>query len=132
MAAVHVEYEGKLRTRCVLNGKEIVTDAPKEVRGLGEMFSPTDLLAASLGSCILTMMGIYAEKLKVDLSGTTVVVEKEMLPQRVKKMKVVVKCPRRFEPDVIKRLQDAAEGCPVHHSLHPDVQQELIFHWGEA
>ena len=131
MVSVKVEHEGKLRTRCVLNGQEILTDAPKEVRGLGEMFSPTDLLAASLGSCILTMMALFAEKLKVDFSGTSLVVEKEMTPRRVTKIKVVVKCPHRFDPEITKRLQEAAEGCPVHHSLHPDVQQELVFHWGE-
>lgn len=133
---MNIYYEGQLRTRCVHeNGEEIKTDAPKDNMGKGELFSPTDLLAAALGSCVLTLMGIFANKLKVDISGARVSLTKEMSkapPRRISRITLHIYCPHTFSPEVTKSLEEAAKHCPVHQSLHPEVVQELIFHWGEA
>ena len=135
MVQIEVKYEGNLSTRCIHleNRAEIVTDAPKDNHGRGEMFSPTDLLAVSLGSCLLTIMGIVAEKLKVDLSGSKALVTKEMskdLPRRIVKIQVLFECPRQFSSEITQKLEVASKGCPVHHSLHPELKQEIIFTWG--
>jgi uncharacterized OsmC-like protein len=137
MAEVEIWYEGDLSTRCVLkdNGAVISTDAPKEIQGLGRAFSPTDLLAASVGSCILTMMGMVARRRQLDLKGTRLIITKEMQAapaRRVGRIKVDLYCPQQFSPDVVDQLTKAAEACPVKQSLHPDIQQEITFHWGEA
>ncbi len=130
-------YEGNLRTevRHTENGAVIQTDAPKDNHGKGELFSPTDLLAAALGSCVVTVMGIVAEKLKIDLKGLRGEVEKEMArspSRKVGKIVVHIYCPSLFDAAITSRLEQAGIGCPVHQSLHPDVQQQIIFHWGEA
>jgi putative redox protein len=135
MVEIDIRYEGNLSTRCIHQGNqaEIVTDAPKDNHGKGEMFSPTDLLAASLGSCLLTIMGIAAEKMKVDISGARVKVTKEMskdLPRRIVKISVLFYCPKQFSSDITQKLESSSKGCPVHFSLHPDLEQEIIFTWG--
>lgn len=135
MAAIDIFYEGDLSTRCVHRetGVEIQTDAPKDNQGRGRMFSPTDLMAVALGSCILTVMGILAKRLNIDISGSKATVSKEMQSapsRRIGKITVELFCPHHFDPETTKRLERAGEGCPVHHSLHPDIQQEIIFHWG--
>jgi putative redox protein len=137
MVKITVTYEGNLRTAAVHeeSGSVIKTDAPKDNHGRGEFFSPTDLLAAALGTCVVTIMGILANKLKVDLKGLRATVEKEMakMPSRkVGKIIIHIFCPSTFDPETTSKLEQAGIGCPVHHSLHPDVQQEIIFHWGEA
>lgn len=136
MAEIEIYYEGDLSTRSVHrgNGDEIFTDAPVDNQGKGRKFSPTDLLAVSLGSCVLTLMGIAAKKLGVDLVGTKVVVTKEMrsAPARmIGKLKIILTSPHTYTPEITERLQRAAEGCPVHHSLHPDIIQEFVYHWGQ-
>jgi putative redox protein len=136
MVKITVTYAGNLRTKAVHveSGAVIQTDAPKDNHGKGELFSPTDLLAVSLGTCVLTLMGIVAQKLKVNLTGLRATVDKEMatLPaRRIGRVVVHVYCPQQFEGDVSAKLEKAGMGCPVHHSLHPDVQQEIIFHWGQ-
>lgn len=136
MARIEITYEGSLKTRCVHseNKAEIVTDAPKDNQGKGEMFSPTDLLAASLGSCVLTLMGIAANRLKVDLTGLRLTVEKEMaqLPsRRIGRLLLHIYCPQTFDHDTIQKLETAGIHCPVHQSLHPDTKQEFFFHWGQ-
>jgi putative redox protein len=137
MTQIDIAYEGNLRTRCVHTGnqQQLVTDAPKDNKGKGEMFSPTDLLAAALGSCVLTLMGIAGQQLKLDLSGLRLTVEKEMakLPsRRIGRLVVHVYCPQTFDPDTTQKLETAGSHCPVHQSLHPDTKQEFFFHWGEA
>lgn len=137
MTQVDIEYLGGLRTRCLHkeSGDEIETDAPKDNHGKGEKFSPTDLVSAALGSCVLTVMGILAERLKLDLTGTTAEVVKEMESapsRRIGKLKVLIRCPRTFDKQEIDRLERVAMSCPVHHSLHPDIHQEFIFQWGET
>lgn len=136
MADIEIYYEGDLSTRAVHreNKDEVFTDAPLDNQGKGRKFSPTDLLAVSLGSCVLTIMGIAAKKLGVDLRGTKVVVTKEMrsAPARmIGKLKVVLTSPHTFTSEITQRLQKAAEGCPVHYSLHPEIVQEFVYHWGQ-
>ena len=137
MTQIEVFYEGNLRTRCIHsdNGKEIVTDVPKESMGKGEMFSPTDLLAAALGSCVTTLMGLTGSRLKVSLEGLRITVQKEMaaLPsRRIGRLVVHVYCPQTFDADICQKLEAAGSHCPVHQSLHPEIRQEFFFHWGQA
>jgi putative redox protein len=137
MTQIEVFYEGNLRTRCVHsdNKEEIVTDAPKDNMGKGEMFSPTDLLAAALGSCVATLMGIAGNRLKVNLEGLRMTLEKEMaaLPsRRIGRLIVHVYCPQTFDAEISQKLETAGSHCPVHQSLHPEMQQEFFFHWGQA
>ena len=135
MTEIAIWYEGDLSTRCVHsdNGAEVLTDAPKDNQGLGRVFSPTDLFAASLGSCMLTLMGIAAKRLNVDLKGMHAKVTKEMVVapvRRIGKLRVEFSCPHAFSEDVIGKLVRAAETCPVHHSLHPDIVLEFSYQWG--
>ncbi len=134
MTEVNIKYEGDLRTRCthLESGAEIVTDAPKDNHGLGRMFSPTDLLAASLGSCTLTIMGIAANKLKLDLKGThaTVIKEMQATPRRISKLTVAVNCPKSFDEQTTQKLVAAAHECPVLRSLGAEVEVDITFSWG--
>ena len=135
MSGIEVIYEGQLSTRCILEEtkEEICTDGPKEIQGRGQFFSPTDLFAASLGSCILTMMGMAAHRMKVELGRTKAFVSKELskdLPRRIQKIQVRIECPVSFSEEVRLKLETAAKTCPVHHSLHPDMEQQITFQWG--
>lgn len=137
MGKIDVYYEGNLATKCVHeeSGKVILTEAPKDNQGKGGQFSPTDLVGAALGSCLLTIMGMHAERLKVDLTGARVMLSKEMVSfpkRRIGKLKLHFFCPGNFAPEVIEVLEKAAKECPVHHSLHPELIQEFVFTWGFA
>jgi putative redox protein len=135
MVAIRLEYEGDLHAKAVHgpSGTELNTDAPKDNQGRGETFSPTDLTAASLGSCMLTTMGIMARTLNLDIAGAKAVVEKEMTssgPRKIQRLTVQIKMPKAFgEKDQLK-LERAAHACPVARSLHPDVEQVVEFSWG--
>ena len=125
-------YEGQLR--CTLthepSGSIIHTDAPKDNMGRGEAFSPTDLVAAALGSCMLTVMGIAAAKHNIDLKSTTVEVSKEMITspeRRIGKIGVLLKMCPGIPQEKRALLEAAAHSCPVHKSLHPDVQTPIQF-----
>ena len=134
MEKYKISYLSDLSTECThSSGAVIRTDAPKDNQGKGELFSPTDLLAVSLGSCMLTMMAISARQWKVDLKGTIVDVQKEMSvdsPRRIIRLIVRFRCPVHVSTDVQKKLEEAAIHCPVHASLHPDIKQEIEFNWG--
>ena len=134
MSEVVIWYEGNLSTRSIEeHGTEIITDAPKDNQGLGRTFSPTDLVGVALGSCSLTLMGIAAKKLNVDIGNTRAVVTKNMSarpPRRIAVLHVEVFCPFQFSEQVTAALIEAVETCPVHKSLHPDMAQEFVFHWG--
>ncbi|MDE3045684.1 MAG: OsmC family protein [Verrucomicrobiota bacterium] len=127
-------YQGELRTVCRHeSGVELVTDAPKDNQGKGESFSPTDLVAVALASCMLTLMGIAARKLGIDLKGMTAEAEKEMAAhpsRRIGKLVVRIRCPLALSPEQRAKLEQAALTCPVHASLHPDIKQEIDFVWG--
>jgi putative redox protein len=135
MVEVTVEYEGSLRCTAVHgpSGTQIETDAPKDNMGKGERFSPTDLLATGLGSCILTILGIMAQRHNLDLSGTSVRVSKEMVAQpvrRIGKLAVEIRIPVPLAEEQKQRLISAAEACPVKKSLHPDIEIPMTWNWG--
>lgn len=132
MVKINIVYEGQLR--CSLkhepSGSVIQTDAPVDNMGKGEAFSPTDLVAAALGSCVVTVMGIAANRHQIDLTGTTADVAKEMvsLPvRRVGKITVTVRMPASVPQDKRKMLETAALSCPVHKSLRPDIEMPIQF-----
>ena len=130
-----VAYKGALRTECthLQSGSGIETDAPVDNHGKGERFSPTDLMATSLGTCMLTVMGIKAESMGVKLDGMEVEVEKIMKadPRRVGGINLFFKIPESLQSadeKTTKILKHTAETCPVQHSIHPDI--EVNIHWG--
>lgn len=134
MVQVNIAYQGELRCEAVHqpSGTVIQTDAPKDNHGKGESFSPTDLLATALGTCMMTLMGIAARNLQLDLSGSTVVVNKEMVAQptrRVGALHVVITVPVPVSEEQKQKLRTAAMTCPVHQSLHPDVKIPVDFRW---
>ena len=127
-------YLGDLRTQITHgpSGTVIETDAPVDNHGKGERFSPTDLVAASLGSCMLTIMGIVAKRDAIDISGTSVAVGKHMtseLPRRIAKIMVAFTMPATVAAEHRTKLERAAHTCPVALSLHPEVQQVVTFAW---
>jgi putative redox protein len=135
MVAIELEYEGELHCKAVHgpSGTVLATDAPKDNQGRGESFSPTDLVATALGSCMLTVMGIMARTLGVDLKGTMATVEKEMAtaPTRmIGSLSVKIHVPHEVSQENRTKLERAAHTCPVHRSLHPDVQKPIEFVWG--
>jgi len=132
MVKMNIVYEGNLR--CALthepSGSVIRTDAPTDNMGKGEAFSPTDLMAAALGSCMLTVMGIVAGRHNIDLKGTTVEVSKEMVTspvRRIGKISVIFHMSPGIPQGKRTMLEAAAHSCPVHKSLHPDVQTPIEF-----
>ncbi len=134
MVAIQLEYQGDLHCQAVHGPSETVltTDAPKDNQGRGESFSPTDLVATALGSCILTVMGITARSLNIDLAGTTATVEKEMVNapvRRIQRLSVRIHVPHPVSEAHRQTLEKAAHTCPVHQSLHPDVQKPIEFTW---
>jgi putative redox protein len=133
---IGIVYEGELRCRCEHgpSGVVLATDAPLDNQGRGESFSPTDLVATALGSCMMTIMGIMARRHDYPIEGTTVRVVKEMVQEpvrRIGKLSVEfhVKNGSRLSEADRKRLEQAAYTCPVHKSLHPDIQIPVIFNW---
>jgi len=129
-----VVYEGSLRTRAthLYSGTEILTDAPLDNQGLAQSFSPTDLVATALGSCMMSIMGIKARDMKLDLKGTEIEITKVMAsdPRRISEVHATLKFPPNNFTDKDKAiLENAAKTCPVAKSLHPDIKQELVFVW---
>lgn len=134
MVVIHGTYQGQLHCQAVHepSGALLDTDAPKDNHGKGESFSPTDLVATALGSCMLTVMGIAAQRLKVDLTGATVYVQKEMAAapvRRIGRLTVHLHFPMAVSISDQKQLEAAALSCPVHKSLHPDIDLPITFHW---
>jgi len=135
MVEIAIEYLGELRCQATHgpSGTKMVTDAPTDNMGRGESFSPTDLVATALGTCMLTIMGIVAQRDGIDLAGTRVKVTKEMAAtpvRRIGRLTVEFHVPARLsEADQIK-LQKAALTCPVHKSLHPEIDIPIDFHFG--
>jgi uncharacterized OsmC-like protein len=134
MVSIKINYEGGLHCLATHgpSGTELPTDAPRDNMGQGAAFSPTDLVAAGFGTCILTTMGIVAQRLDLDIRGGTVYVEKHMSddrPRRIVRLAARVRMP--LPPDHGHRgaLEAAAHGCPVHHSLHPDVVKDVTLEW---
>lgn len=135
MVSIDFEYEGDLHCRAVHgpSGTALATDAPKDNQGRGESFSPTDLVATALGSCMLTTMGILARTLGVDIAGAKATVGKEMVSSPLRtigRLTVRIQVPRRVNEENRAKLERAAHTCPVARSLHPDVHIPTEFLWG--
>ena len=135
MVHIDITYEGGLRTRAVHgpSGTELITDAPTDNQGKGESFSPTDLLATSVGSCMLTIMGIVAERHEWDMKGATARVVKSMAAdpkRRVSEVAVTITVPGDFDDKARKALERAAMTCPVHTTLGDKVELPVTFQWG--
>ena len=128
-------YKGNLRNEVthLQSGTKILTDAPLDNHGKGESFSPTDLLASSLGCCMLTIMGISAQSYGFSLEGTRVETEKIMGtdPRRVVEIKIDFHFPEgsNFTPQQKRIIESTAKTCPVANSLHPDLKKTINFNW---
>lgn len=127
-------YTGQLGCKATHgpSGNTLVTDAPVDNGGKGESFSPTDLVATALGTCVLTIVGLVSGRHKLDLTGTKVTVTKEMVQQPVRRiggLRTVVTVPANAVTDqsMRDRLEAAARKCPVHQSLHPDIDAPIEF-----
>jgi uncharacterized OsmC-like protein len=134
MVKIIGEYQGDLH--CVAthgpSGNTVVTDAPKDNQGRGEAFSPTDLTATSLATCIATTMALAARRGGVELKGLRYEVTKEMsvgAPRRIVRLATTVWLPVARTDELAKVLEYAANHCPVHASLHPQVEKPIVIHW---
>jgi putative redox protein len=133
---IDIEYQGDLRSVAVHGPSQtrLTTDAPVDNHGKGESFSPTDLVATALGSCVMTLMGIVAQRGHLDIAGTRVHVVKEMIQEPVRRigaLKVTVTVPADKAAHLSAadrtKMENAARHCPVHKSLHPDIHAPIDF-----
>jgi len=131
-------YQGELHCQATHgpSGNRLSTDAPLDNGGRGEAFSPTDLVATALSTCVLTILGLVAQRHELDLTGTTVHVTKEMVQspvRRIGRLAVMVTYPASatIDEEMSKRLESAARQCPVHQSLHPDIDAPIEFQTGK-
>jgi len=134
MVEINAVYEGTLRCSAIHgpSGSSIETDAPVDNHGRGERFSPTDLLATALGTCMMTIMGIFAERNEIDLKGTKVRVLKEMTPEPprfIARLRVTIEVPLPADHPKAKAIEKGALTCPVYLSLHPDIEKQVTFNW---
>jgi putative redox protein len=134
METVKTIYLGDLRTEAthLRSGEKVLTDAPPDNQGKGAYFSPSDLLAASLGSCMLTIMGIAARTHGINIDKAEVRITKIMAsdPRRVSEIQIIFDMPARHYSDREKSiLSNAAINCPVAKSIHPDIKQQLTFNY---
>jgi serine/threonine protein kinase/uncharacterized OsmC-like protein len=134
MVEIKLNYEGNLHCSVVHlpSGNQISTDAPLDNNGLGQAFSPTDLVAAALASCIATVIGIVARRKDIAVEGMTVVARKFMSadqPRRIVRLELDVSLPLPHSHPDRQLLESAARGCPVHQSIHPDIQVEMNWSW---
>lgn len=133
MATSKVTYLGALRTSSqhLQSGTEIISDAPVDNNGKGEAFSPTDFVANALASCMFTVMGIKANSMDVDFSGSTAEVTKVMGidPRRITEIHVTFTMNLTSDEKTRTILEKTAMTCPVHFSLHPDIKKEIVFNW---
>ncbi len=136
MPTVSTTYLGQLRTQATHNqsGTQILTDAPTDNMGKGEAFSPTDLTATSLGTCIITTMAIVAQRHDILLDGSTLEINKVMsvtAPRRIAKIEVTlqIKSNRPLTEDERTKLERTAHTCPVSLSLHPETEQVIVINW---
>ena len=130
-----IVYEGNLRTVAthLASGTAIQTDAPVDNQGKGERFSPSDLVATALGSCMMTIMGIKARDMEVDLKGTRLDVEKIMKsdPRRIGGVNITFSFPEQLRIDDKQKtiLERAAHTCPVIYSINPEIEVKVVFNW---
>ena len=136
MVEIKIAYEGQLRCKAVHgpSGQTLLTDAPTDNMGKGEFFSPTDLVAAAMGTCMLTVMGIVANRHKIDMTGSTATVVKEMAAapaRRIGTLKVAITVPTDLTDEQKKILENAAMACPVHKSISHEVNIPVEFKWAK-
>jgi putative redox protein len=134
MVEVQIDYEGDLHCNAlhVPSGNRLVTDAPVDNNGRGEAFSPTDLVATALGACMATVIGIVAKRKEIAVEGMKVNVRKHMSedqPRRIAKLELDLTLPLPADHPERKVLESAARGCPVHHSIHPDIEVVMKWNW---
>ena len=132
---IDVIYQGGLRCAATHapSATTIFTDAPVDNHGKGESFSPTDLVATALATCVLTTMAIFAERHQIELSGARVSVTKDMISmpvRRIARLRTTIRIPLPATHPHREALERAALTCPVHQSLHPDVEKPMEFIWG--
>lgn len=128
-----VIYKGDLRTECehLQSGNKFITDAPPDNQGKGEAFSPTDTVATALASCMLTIMGIKAKDLGIDIEETSARVTKHMAadPRRISKIEIEFTFNKEHDRKNRIILENAAKTCPVIYSLHPDIEKVISFNY---
>ena len=133
MSTSKIIYKNNLRTEAqhIASGQKIITDAPVDNNGKGKAFSPTDLVATALASCMITIMAIVAEKNGIIISEISASVEKVMGtdPRTISDIVIDIKMSKDLALKDRKRLEKAALACPVHKSLHPDVNKEITFNY---
>jgi putative redox protein len=136
MVTITAIYQGELHCEAVHTPSKttLQTDAPKDNQGKGESFSPTDLVATALGTCMLTTMGIAARKYGFSVDGSTITVEKVMTAtptRRIGSLQTTIMVPHKLDDEQKKKMESAALGCPVHQSLHPDIALPVTFVWAK-
>ncbi|MDD2967454.1 MAG: OsmC family protein [Desulfovibrionaceae bacterium] len=136
MAAISLEYCGDLHVSCVheASGSRLITDAPVDNQGKGEGFSPTDLCATALASCAMTIVALYAEAHNLDVKGMKASVKKSMNaePRRIGRLEVCLTMPAQHYTAAQKAsIERCTRYCPVHLSLHPDIEQVFTFIWAD-
>lgn len=134
MVEIKIDYEGELHCSAlhVPSGNRIATDAPKDNNGKGEAFSPTDLVATALGACMATVIGIAARRKEIAVEGMKVAVRKFMsaeTPRRISRLEVDLDIPLPENHPDRALLEATARGCPVHHSIHPDIEVVMNWRW---
>lgn len=135
MAGIETIYLGGLRTEAthLFSGSKLITDAPPDNQGLGEHFSPTDLVAAALGSCMVTIMGIAARTHDFNIDGAKMVITKIMTqepPRKIAEIIIDLTFPSDYPEKVKKIIDHTVKNCPVALSLHPDVKQTVTVRYG--
>jgi putative redox protein len=134
MVEIKLLYEGGLHCSAVHtpSGNTLTTDAPVDNNGRGESFSPTDLVATAFASCIATVMGIVADRKNLPLDGMRVTVRKfisQDAPRRISRLELDIHMPLPADHPERPLLESAARGCPVHHSIHPDIAVVMNWIW---
>ena len=138
MPTIETIYMGELRTEAthLQSGTKLVTDAPVDNQGKGESFSPTDLVATALGSCLITIMGIAARTHQFDIDGARLIITKIMskeAPRRIAEIVIDLKLPKGDYTEPQKKIIDhSIKFCPIALSLHPDVLQTVNISYGDA
>jgi putative redox protein len=137
MVKMEAIYEGGLRCIAVHGPSKtrILTDAPTDNHGKGESFSPTDLVATALATCIATTIGIWGIKHGVNVDGMQMVIQKEMTatpPRRIARIRIEITMARPMGQHHRDSIERCAHACPVHHALHPDVAKDIAFVWPAA
>lgn len=136
MTTLKTIYKGNLRTEIthLQSGAKVITDAPIDNNGKGEAISPTDMLAAALGSCMLTIMGMAANNHGFDIDGTEVEITKVMgtEPRRIVEIQVILNFPRDYDDRTKRFIENAVKSCPAEHSLHPDIKRVITYNYKKS